>query len=203
MGTGGIFISMSTTRNIKDRPHQKTTGITGNGCRERVLRAIRFEKPDRIPLGYSVIPLELFRYGQAFIDLCKRYPNDFYDVGAIIKIPQRDTEHYRADGTYYKEVTDEWGSVRVFYREGISGEIKRPILDDWSKLKTLKVPPVAGKSPAELEEFWWRDFERMTAVKGQRFLYQCHALLSKRKGRETYDRMLALSRETVKGLSWS
>ena len=115
-------------------------------CRERVLRAIRFEKPDRIPFTYSVIPPMGWRYGQKLLDLLQKYPNDFYDP-SIVKILPHDTEHYRPDGTYYKEWTDEWGSVWVYYREGISGEVKRPVLDDWSKLKTFKVPPLPASTP--------------------------------------------------------
>ena len=107
-------------------------------CRERVLRAIQFQGPDRIPFSYSVIPPELFKYGQRFIDLCKKYPNDFYDVGRAIQLPKRDTEHYRPDGSYYKEWTDEWGSVWIFFKEGISGEVKKPVLDDWAKLKNYR-----------------------------------------------------------------
>ena len=118
-------------------------------CRERVLRAIKFEKPDRIPFTYSIMPSALMKYGQAFIDLCTSYPNDFYDPAAVLKIPKRDTANYQPDGTYYKEWTDEWGSVWVYYREGISGEVKRPVLDDWSKLKSFKCPPVHGTSPEE------------------------------------------------------
>jgi len=118
-------------------------------CRERALRAIEFRNPDKIPLSYSVIPPELFKYGQRFIDLCVKYPTDFYDPAELIKIPKRDTEHYRPDGSYYKEVTDEWGSVWVFLREGISGEVKRPIIDDWSKLKNFKVPPAPNSSTAD------------------------------------------------------
>lgn len=126
-----------------------TTSRPEMNCRERVLRAINFEKPDKIPMSYSVIPPELFKYGQRFIDLCKKYPNDFYDIDRVIKLPKRDTENYRPDGTYYKEWTDAWGSVWVYFREGISGEVKRPVLDDWSKLKALKIPPIPNASKAE------------------------------------------------------
>ena len=114
--------------------------------RERVLRTIRFENPDRIPLSYSVFAEELFKYGQKFIDLCRKYPNDFYDTDSLIKMPERDTVHYRPDGSYYKEETDEWGSVWVFLREGIAGEVKKPVLDDWSKLKNFKVPTVPNST---------------------------------------------------------
>lgn len=126
-----------------------TTEQKGLNCRERVLQAINFQNPDKIPLSYSVIPPELFKYGQRFVDLCRKYPNDFYDTDEVIKIPKRDEEHYRPDGSYYKEWTDEWSSVWVCLREGISGEVKYPVLDDWSKLKTFKVPPAPNSSLAD------------------------------------------------------
>ena len=56
------------------------------------------------------------------------------------------------------------------------------------------------KSPEELANFWWNDFEKLTSVKGQRFLYECHALLYKRKPQEAYDRMLVLSKEAAGNL---
>jgi hypothetical protein len=56
------------------------------------------------------------------------------------------------------------------------------------------------KSPEELEDFWWNDFEKMTSVRGQRFYYQCHALLCRRKPQEAYERMLVLGREAVSNL---
>ena len=141
----------------------------GLNCRERVLRAINFQCPDKIPLSYSVIPPELFKYGQSFIDLCRKYQNDFYDTDEVIRIPKRDKENYRPDGSYYKEVTDEWGSVWVFMREGISGEVKYPVLDDWSKLKTLKVPAVGNSSPSDrnrLKEVMKRQKEKYVGWAG-------------------------------------
>ncbi len=114
-------------------------------CRERALRAIRFQRPDRIPFTYTVTPTALFRHGQRLIDLCRAHPNDFYDPG-IIKLPKRDVEHYRPDGSYYKEVVDEWGSVWVYLREDYMGEVKQPVLDDWSKLWKMKFPAVPNSS---------------------------------------------------------
>ena len=48
---------------------------------------------------------------------------------------------------------------------------------------------------AEMERYWWADFEKLPTVKGQRVVYQCHALLNKRTAREAYDQMLAISRQ--------
>ena len=117
--------------------------------RERVLRAIQFDTPDRVPIGYSINPGALLRHGQKLIDLCTRYPHDFFDPAEVIRMPERDTANYREDGSYYKELTDEWGCTWVCYKEGISGEVKRSPLDDWSKLEDYRFPPVPNASPEE------------------------------------------------------
>lgn len=117
-------------------------------CRERVLRAIRFERPDRIPFTYTITPRALFQHGQRLIDLCRKHSNDFFDP-SIVTMPPRDTAHYRPDGTYYKEVTDEWGSVWTCFQEGIMGEVKRPVLGDWARLRPYRFPPLPGSAPAE------------------------------------------------------
>ena len=116
--------------------------------RERVLRAIKFEYPDKIPVSYGVTAPILREYGQPYRDLARKYPNDFLDVAAL-PVPERDTAHYRPDGSYYKEHTDEWGSLWVLLQENSSGEVKKPVLDDWGKLRGLKVPPVPNAAPAD------------------------------------------------------
>ncbi len=117
--------------------------------RERVLKAIRFEGPDRIPIGYSVIAAALLKYGESLVGLCREFPNDFYDVEEVVKVPEKDTQNYRPDGTYYREVTDEWGSVWVMRKEGISGQVKKSPLDDWSRLNGYRFPPIPGSSAEE------------------------------------------------------
>jgi len=118
-------------------------------CRERVLDCIRFETPDRVPVGYNVNRRALLKYGQPLVDLCGRWPNDFYDPGAVITIPARDAAHYRSDGSYFKEETDAWGCEWAYYQEGIMGEVKRSPLADWSALATYRVPPVPRRTAAE------------------------------------------------------
>lgn len=54
------------------------------------------------------------------------------------------------------------------------------------------------KSAEALEEYWWEDFEKLPTIKGQRLLYQCHALLCKRTAREAYEWMLAFSTTLAK-----
>ncbi len=117
--------------------------------RERVLRAIRFESPDRTPVNYSVMPGTLQRHGQAVLDLCARYPGDFWPV-AMLRIPERDHAHYGPDGRYFKRWTDEWGCVWEFLQEGLNGEVKQSPLEDWSALAEYRLPPPPDLSRAAL-----------------------------------------------------
>ena len=116
-------------------------------CREKVFRAIKFEYPDSVPVMHAQLPGALLRHGRELISLYKKYPNDFYDAEAHIKIPERDLKHYDAEGRYYKEETDEWGCVWAHFQEGLAGEVKKSPLDDWSALKRYKLPPVPNSSP--------------------------------------------------------
>lgn len=120
-------------------------------CRQRVLKAIRFQHPDRVPVSYAIGPTGLLKYGQKLIDLCCRYPGDFYNPAEILKVPKRDTAHYLPDGSYFKRETDEWGCVWEFLQEGISGEVKESPLADWAALANYRLPPVPDSSPADIE----------------------------------------------------
>ena len=54
------------------------------------------------------------------------------------------------------------------------------------------------KDADALEKFWWSDFEKLPSVKGQRVVYQCHALLSQRTAREAYAQMESISKAMAK-----
>ena len=45
--------------------------------RERVKRAIRFEKPDRAPISHAVLPAAQLKYGQALDEILAEYREDF------------------------------------------------------------------------------------------------------------------------------
>ena len=55
-------------------------------------------------------------------------------------------------------------------------------------------------TPDELEEFWWKDSGRLPEVRGQRVLYQSHALLHGHTAEEAYRRTLELCREAAANL---
>ena len=111
--------------------------------RERLLRAITFGSPDVIPINHSSLQIALIEHGQKLIDVLRKYPDDF-PVNPNPAPPKRKTEYYRPDGSYYQEITDEWGCTWVYYQEGILGEVKRFPLADWANLKSYRLPAPLG-----------------------------------------------------------
>jgi hypothetical protein len=45
--------------------------------RERVIRAIKFQKPDRAPVSHAVLPAAQLKYGQALNEILTEYREDF------------------------------------------------------------------------------------------------------------------------------
>ncbi|MCF7838595.1 MAG: hypothetical protein K9N49_08185, partial [Candidatus Marinimicrobia bacterium] len=103
--------------------------------REVVQRAVRFENPDRLP--YTLPP---------------EYGSDFAGTGMS---PSPDARPKRG--------SDEWGCV--WENIGISnlGEVKQPILTDWSQWDTLHIPDI--KDPRR-----WTHLPRARAEAGDKFL---------------------------------
>jgi uroporphyrinogen decarboxylase len=116
--------------------------------RERVLRAIRFEHPDRVPIGYFMNHAAKLKYGQPLVDLCRRHPNDFYDT-SMITLLERDEANYLPDGSYYKREVDEWGCEWIYYKQGIMGEVKCAPLRDWASLRDYRIPSPPARTAEE------------------------------------------------------
>jgi len=121
-------------------------------CRDRVLKAMSFGSPDTIPLTHSWLSAALIEHGQKLLDLFEKYPNDFFPT-RVIKIPEREKEYYRPDGSFYKEWTDEWKCKWIYYKEGLVGEVKEPPLSDWSMLKNYTMPNPQLSTVEEREKF--------------------------------------------------
>ena len=116
----------------KDAPSPAET----MSSRERVRRALTFQQPDRAPRDLWMLGT-IPKYRRAELDaVLQRFPSDF--VGTPVKWG----ESAVADGVigdvgFY---TDEWGSVWEVLEEGVCGEVKRPALDDWSRLRSFAPP---------------------------------------------------------------
>jgi len=108
--------------------------------RERVIRAIEFKKPDRIPLLHEVIVSALMKYGQELINIFREYPDDFGHSYEVIPRSER-------RGSKYKNCrVDDWGCVWEEVTEGMMGQVKGYPLKDWDDLKNYKFPtPLLNK----------------------------------------------------------
>jgi hypothetical protein len=106
--------------------------------KERVIRAIEFDGPDRVPLRHSYRFATLDRYGDEFANLLAKYPSDFREV-----TPTRDT----LEGSGRGSQTDEWGITWVKIQEGYMGQPKGHPLESWDDLDSYEIPdPDPGSS---------------------------------------------------------
>jgi uroporphyrinogen decarboxylase len=144
--------------------------------RERVRRSLEFTRPDRVPRDLWLLPAARARYGAASMDaFTTRWPTDFTQC-SVGRPPAR-----RAKGDPYQTgiSTDEWGCVFENLIPGVHGEVKHPILDDWSKLPDVRPPEEFLQVDVEAvnafcrqtDRFvfasgWARPFERMQFIRG-------------------------------------
>lgn len=104
--------------------------------RERVQRTLTFTNPDRVPRNLWTLPgVELFRA----IELQKmrsEFPEDFSGPGLKYGPALKASGVPGRKGRY----VDAWGCIWEAKEEGVTGEVKDPILGDWENLSTLTPP---------------------------------------------------------------
>ncbi|MDY7108919.1 MAG: uroporphyrinogen decarboxylase family protein [Planctomycetota bacterium] len=104
--------------------------------RELVIKTLRFEAPPRLPRQVWLLPWAKNRFPQEAAALAERFPDDIVTAPPAYAIPLPvDGDRY-AVGTY----VDEWGCRFENVAEGIIGEVKRPLLADWSRLDDVRIP---------------------------------------------------------------
>ena len=110
--------------------------------RERVRAALNHTAPDRAPRDLWALPyISLFRKKE-LDDLLRKYPLDFESPEFSPGSSDKDLQKYARAGTY----TDEWGSVWHVGEPGVVGEVKEPILEDWSRLERFMPPRNATRT---------------------------------------------------------
>jgi Uroporphyrinogen-III decarboxylase len=106
--------------------------------RENMLRAIRFERPDYIPMTFAVSPSCMHYYEpEAFCELYENHPILFpgyvrpKDIASLKK---------GAEVPKGRTFTDEFGVLWDESIDGIRGVVKKHPLDDWDNLASYKMP---------------------------------------------------------------
>lgn len=146
--------------------------------KERVIKTLTFDNPDKVPVDFWTLPATRIKYGEA-LDRLK----DESDLD-ILFAPCQVFRDLSADPRHYQigSFTDTWGSGWEGRQEGIVGEVKRPALDDISLINSYKTPKhLLPQHESELKDIqafvrshpdkfilggWIIFFERMQFIRG-------------------------------------
>ncbi len=149
--------------------------------RERVIRALRFEHPDRAPRHLWTLPgVPLFRAVE-LAALRARFPEDI--AGPDVQYGRG--ERARGVPNQVGAYTDEWGCGWEVLQPGVIGEVKHAPLDDWAALAHYRPPyeildnadfSRVNVSCAQSDQFILagttvRPFERMQFIRGTEKLF--------------------------------
>ncbi|MBQ3223590.1 MAG: hypothetical protein IJB41_08260 [Clostridia bacterium] len=99
------------------------------------IRAITFQRPERIPISVSLLPATWARYGKALQALCLRYPQLFANV------QETDDLRYYTPPSYHKgKFTDAWGCVWENINEGYESIVTGHPLPSREDVLSLRAP---------------------------------------------------------------
>ncbi len=97
--------------------------------RERVLRTLEFDRPDRLPRDLWTLPWADLNYPEELAALRRDFPSDFGGPpGILSKIPETSGDPHKKG-----EYRDEWGCVFINIQDGAIGEVKQPLIQDWDR----------------------------------------------------------------------
>lgn len=145
--------------------------------KERVIKTINFQNPDRIPVDLWVLPAAQYKYGEELQRLIDARDIDF--ARAPYNDPCADENYYEIG--IHKDV---WGSVWRKAQRGLVGEVKEYPLADYAALADYKSPISLLKGGFEDTDMfiksnshkfilggWISIFERMQFIRGTENLY--------------------------------
>ena len=152
--------------------------------RERVVRTLEFNNPDRIPVDLWVLPATRLKYGPLFEDLLAKHERDIVALDGPLDL-SFNPKTYQT-GAF----VDDWGSEWTVLQAGMVGEVKRPILSDFHNIHHVAAPmqkfkeqwsgyqkqlDIRIKNAREEGRFilggWISLFERMQFLRGTENLY--------------------------------
>jgi hypothetical protein len=116
--------------------------------RERVIRALTFDQPDRIPRDTWSLPGGRAMLDQGSPSFNQRFPSDFAGAGEL-RLP---SARVQGNASEIGIFVDDWGVVWHNAEAGHIGEVKQPILaefDDWRDI--VQPPDECLRSGADLQ----------------------------------------------------
>lgn len=104
--------------------------------RERVIKTLTFDSPDRAPRHLWALPgVGMYRADELAL-ICEKYPGDIGGPSCRYGVGKRASGNPSQVGEY----VDEWGSVWHVGEPGVVGEVKEYPLADWSALDSYSIP---------------------------------------------------------------
>ena len=148
--------------------------------REVVRRTLEFDSPPRVPRQTWLLPWAEIHHPEAARDILARYPDDMVSAPDLYRRPLP-TEGDRYGVGRFK---DDWGCVCEGIQAGVIGEVKEPILTDWSLAADLRLPIERLDVDRDAVNAFCRDtdrfviagtfprpFERLQFLRGSETLY--------------------------------
>jgi len=173
--------------------------------KERVIRCIKFECPDRIPISYEGIYQAAFeRYGNNLSEILKKYPSDFASSGfSPVGVYRHEIP---SENPRIKKFVDEWGCIWVKIYVGLEGQCVGHPLSDWDLLDKYEFPnpphfkKISERDPSKYIVGWGPTlFERMQQLRG--FQSLLIDIMKKRKEvRVLIDKILEYNLEFIRRL---
>ena len=121
--------------------------------RERYLRALTFQRPDRVPIMHHSVRGAFRVHGQALEDLYAKYPGDVL-LSPISNGPFAFHDHPRGWGTLGDVTYDDWGCGWLWSTSDYMGQAVEHALSDWAIFGDFRAPdPLTGEEGvAHMEE---------------------------------------------------
>jgi hypothetical protein len=104
--------------------------------REIVRKTLTFDHPSRVPRQLWLLPWATDRYPEELARIQKRFPDD------LLNAPPFYREALRVQGDEYTPgiFVDEWGCRFENRQKGLIGEVKEPLVNDWSEVDKVRIP---------------------------------------------------------------
>jgi hypothetical protein len=96
-------------------------------ARERTLRALEFDGPDRAPRELWVLPWAEIHHPSELEAIRNDFPADLTAASGFYRTPPNTKGAQHKVGIY----RDEWGCEFVNIQDGAMGEVKNPLVQDW------------------------------------------------------------------------
>jgi len=126
---------------VETRPASHST--LGDPCppssatpRDLVKQALEFQGPARLPRQLWLLPWATKRYPDEVARLERDYPSDIVTIPIFCSEPVPGQGNAHSVGTF----VDAWGCTFHNLQEGIIGEVKEPLVTDWSDTSHVRFP---------------------------------------------------------------